>query len=159
MIAGAIDDIVADRETRTTPEADTIALYGVDMAANEEYGYQRAGCQHFLCLAADMGINVYVPPESDLLRPMPLYGVSESSHWMIKSTARRNELQSRLAGAQNMLAQATHDVAFLQGALDDLNYHMLTWGEDRTGFGASRALLAKSPLIQQSVSDELNMNK
>lgn len=153
MIAGAIDDIVGSRETRTEPEEDVIALYGVDMAANEEYGYQRAGCQHFLCLAADMGITVIVPPESDLMRPMPLYGVSESSQWMIKSTARKRELEGRMAQAQNLHAQATHDIAFLQGALDDLNYHMLTWGEDRVGFGTSRSLLAKSPLIQQAVFD------
>ena len=154
MIAGAIDDIMADRETRETDEQDVIALFGVDMAANEEYGYQRAGCQHFLCLAADLGIQVYVPPESDLLRPMPLYGISESSHWMIKATSRKRELEGRLANANNMLAQATHDIAFLQGALDDLNYHMLTWGEDRQGMGVSHELLAKSPLIRKVIDME-----
>ena len=54
-----------------------IALYGVDMAATSEYHDQRMGIQYFAMLAGSMGIEVGVPPESDCLRPAPLYGVSE----------------------------------------------------------------------------------
>lgn len=154
MISCAIEDILEERTKRTGDQIDEIALYGVDMAANEEYGYQRAGCQHFLLLAADLGIKVTVPPESDLLRPMPLYGICESSHWMIKNTARKGELQQRLAAAEQQLAVARDTAAAMRGALDDLQYQMLTWGEDRQGMGVSFDITAKSPKLRETVLAE-----
>lgn len=137
MITMAMEAIAASRSTRTAPEDDVIGLWGVDMAATEEYGYQRAGCHHFLGMANQMGIGVQVPPESDLLVPMPLYGLCESSHWHIKNLARKQELESRLANAQNTQAVMLQEVAFLKGALDDLKYQMDTWSETRHGVAPS----------------------
>lgn len=174
MLACAIEDILEQRNLRAAAakeaeasvecqwrpvdgEAiapDMIGLWGVDMAANEEYGYQRAGCQHFIDLATMLGIQVIVPPESDLLRPMPLYGIDESSHWMIKLTERKRELDGRLAQARQALEQAKQAVAFLEGAVDDMNYHMQTWGGDRDGFGVSPDILAQSPYIRQVLQRE-----
>lgn len=153
MIACAIEDILEARAKGAT-DPDEIALFGIDMAANEEYGYQRAGCQHFLLLAGDLGIKITVPPEADLLRPMPLYGICESSHWMIKNTVRKGELEARVAQSTAQLESAKHNLAFMQGALDDLNYQMLTWGEDRTGMGVSFDITAKSPAVRKTVIDE-----
>lgn len=107
--------------------AEKIALYGVDMAATEEYGYQRAGCQYFAMLAASLGIEVGTPPESDLLRPAPLYGVCEQSHQWIKTTARDRELKDRLARAENELKQKEMEVMFVRGAIDDLGYVQQTY--------------------------------
>lgn len=107
------------------------------MAATEEYGYQRAGCQHFIGMANQMGINIYVPPESDLLVPSPLYGLCESSHWHIKNLARQKELSIRLNNATNTMHSAIREEAFLRGALDDLKYQMDTWGETRQGMAPS----------------------
>ena len=160
MIACAIEDILEERAKVeaglhiTTGAQDEIALFGIDMAANEEYGYQRAGCQHFLLLAGDLGIKIVVPPEADLLRPMPLYGICESSHWMIKNTVRKGELEARVAQSTAQLESAKHNLAFMQGALDDLNYQMLTWGEDRAGMGVSFDITAKSPAVRKTVIEE-----
>lgn len=176
MIACAIEDILeartqrtetaaklqADPTIRTNPSAveyqepDTIGLWGVDMAANEEYGYQRAGCQHFLTLAATLGIHVAVPPESDLLRPMPLYGIQESSHWHIKNTARKIELETRLAQAKQLLADASRQIAFLEGALDDMNYQMLTWAESREGVGMHPLLLLETPIVKEKMREAVS---
>lgn len=154
MIACAIEDMLEARALGQRDE-EVIALFGVDMAANEEYGYQRAGCQHFLLLAADLGINIYVPPESDLLRPMPLYGIDESSHWMIKATARRNELNQRLANVRANKAALEREEIFLMGALDDQDYHMKTWGADREGMGTDFSILAQSPALRAEVLKSL----
>jgi len=157
MLACAMEDILEERAANPGAERDdAISLFGVDMAANEEYGYQRAGCQHFLLMAAELGIQIYVPPESDLLRPMPLYGICESSHWMIKGTVRRRELEARLAGAQQAAAQATQNVHFLSGALDDANYHLLTWGEDREGMGPSPLITSQSPRLRGLIREQLS---
>lgn len=131
MFALAIDAIEAEREEQTKkgePHSNSsIGLWGVDMAATEEYGYQRAGCQYFAMIAKAKWIEVGVPPESDLLRPPPLYGISEVDHARIKITARRRELQQRLASAQHQAEQFRTETMFLQGALDDLSWNENTW--------------------------------
>lgn len=104
-----------------------IALYGVDMVAESEYGYQRAGCQYFAMLAKALGIEVGVPHESDLFRPSPLYGLSETSHARIKIMARRRELEMRVQAAQEAQQKALHEALFLRGALDDLKWAEDTW--------------------------------
>ncbi len=141
---------------RTTTK--TFVAEGLASHNTEEYGYQRAGCQHFLLIAADLGIKVTVPPESDLLRPMPLYGINESSHWMIKFTIRRQEHEARIAQANQQFEASKHNMAFMQGALDELNYQMQTWGEDRVGLGVDPAIMAQMPRVraaalQQHIQD------
>lgn len=114
-------------ETDANDSDDTIGLWGVDMAATEEYGDQRAGCQFFILEALRRGITVYVPPESCLLRPKPVYGLSEWTHDYIKSTARMRELNQRKQTAQATLAEASNQLTFLNGATDNLNYFINTW--------------------------------
>ena len=121
-----IQDWRAKREPTTDP-VDEIGLWGVDMAANEEWGYQRAGCQFFIQEAQRRGINVVLPPESDLGQPSPMYGISEWSNAHIKGTARMRELNGRLADANNRAAAAQQEVMFLRGALDNLDYMLKTW--------------------------------
>lgn len=122
MMALAILEIEAKGE----PD-NVIGFWGVDMAATEEYGYQRAGCQFFILEALRRGIGVYVPPESDLLRPMPVYGISEWDHTYIKATARMRELNSRRQQHQAEVEQATKALMFISGACDDLDYFVKTW--------------------------------
>jgi hypothetical protein len=105
----------------------TIALFGVDMAATTEYEMQRAGVQYFAMLAAAQGIEVGVPPESDVLRPAPLYGICEGSHVWIKQRARNIELNQRMQEAQKLVRENTEAISFLQGALDDQDWNLHSW--------------------------------
>ena len=123
MLAHAIDVIVA----AGTPVGSKIGMWGVDMAATEEYEAQRAGCHYFSIIARQRGIEVGVPPTSDLFRPRFLYGLDEHTHAFVKIRAREQELQQRLAGAEQGLQQRVQEVSFLKGALDDLGYFKLTW--------------------------------
>ena len=107
--------------------ATSIGLWGVDMAANEEYYSQKMGCIWFAQIAQSLGIEVGVPPESDLFTPPPLYGVCETSHSWIKHTARARELQARLNDAEIRANQAKEEVMFLKGAVDDLKWSQTTW--------------------------------
>jgi hypothetical protein len=109
------------------PGIQEIGLFGVDMSATEEYGYQRAGCHYFVTLAMQRGVRITVPPESDLLLPKPLYGIGESHPMMVKLTARMRELDSRIAGATQRFEQAKQELQFLSGARDDCNYQVQTW--------------------------------
>ena len=101
-----------------------IALYGVDMASASEYYDQRLGCQYFAMVAASLGIEVGVPPESDLLRPAPLYGACEHNHLWIKETSRARELAGRQSQAQQEYDKLGAEINFLKGALDDQDWHL-----------------------------------
>ena len=131
MFAQAIEDIEKERAQEIASGApishSAIALFGVDMSATEEYGYQRAGCQFFALLARSKGIEVGIPPESDLLRPPPLYGICETSHAWIKNVARIREVDARLAQAHAKLSQTTQEIQFLNGSKDDMTWQMNTW--------------------------------
>lgn len=132
MMAHAIE--VIEKEG-ADPKLCKIGLWGVDMAANEEYEAQRAGLHYFALIAAQKGIEVGVPPESDLFRPRFLYGVDEITHFHIKLRARREELIQRKVAAEQMAAAKTHEAAFLTGALDDLNYCFHTWPDKESTLG------------------------
>lgn len=52
-------------------KADEIAIYGVDMQGDDEYGYQKPNIEYLLGLAEGRGIKVTVPEESPLLKFNP----------------------------------------------------------------------------------------
>jgi len=51
-----------------------IGIWGVDMADDSEYTYQRWGAEYLIGFARGLGIDVYVPPESSLNRANFIYG-------------------------------------------------------------------------------------
>jgi hypothetical protein len=108
-------------------KAKSIGLWGVDMAASEEYFSQKMGCIWFAQLAANLGIEVGVSPYSDLFTPPPLYGVCETTHPWIKTTMRTNELKQRLGDAERRFEEAKQEIHFLKGAVDDVAYTQMTW--------------------------------
>ncbi|HUV52099.1 MAG TPA: hypothetical protein VMW64_03390, partial [Dehalococcoidia bacterium] len=117
--------------------ADHIALWGVDMAAQTEYMDQKMGCQYFATLAKAQGIQIGVPPESDLFRPQPLYGVCQSQHSWIKNQTKRVEYEERIRQAESIVAAHSDEIQFLRGAKEDLDYHQKTWfGQDESNYTA-----------------------
>jgi hypothetical protein len=104
-----------------------IGLWGVDMSASEEYGYQRAGCHYFIQRARERGIDVYAPPQSDILQGVPLYGIKEQWPMFHKMQVRRKELQDRKAKADSAIENASRDSDLLRGAIDDMQYMENTW--------------------------------
>ena len=156
MMALAIEGILAERDqfpANGQPlEKSAIGLYGVDMSATEEYGYQRAGCQYFCQIANNLDINIIVPPESDLLRPMPLYGICESTDYWIKQTERSRELATRLAMHTQQAEQHQRQIHFLNGAIDDQKYQMQTW-HPHESIATHVDLWAASPHIKKPTTE------
>jgi hypothetical protein len=139
MMAEAIERCIATG----SPEQCKIGLWGVDMAANEEYEAQRSGCHFFSHIAQQHRIEVGVPPESDLFRPRFLYGFDENTHAFVKIRARRVELEQRLMAAEQMFEAKKQEMYFVKGALDDLNYCFNTWPDKSTRLGP--------PVIETSI--------
>lgn len=62
---------------------DEIGLYGVEMAMGSEYEHQRPGVKHLIHLARDSGIDVHIPPRSELSSVAMSYPSNyESNHAM-----------------------------------------------------------------------------
>ena len=118
---------VDQAELEKPDDDDVIGMWGVDMAATEEYGYQRPGCQFFILEALRRGIGFYLPPESDLMRPMPVYGISEWDHNYIKLTSRARELNGKGQNLTQQMEAAKLEHIVLQGQMQALNQFVHTW--------------------------------
>lgn len=108
------------------PSEDVLAFFGVDMAAHEEWSYQRPGCHHFIVEAVNRNIGIYVPPESCLLIPMPIYGLCEWEHKYIKMTQRSREVNARKNELQNLISQYTQQLSAVSGEAVNLDYYVNT---------------------------------
>lgn len=106
---------------------ETIGLWGVDMSAASEYEYQRSGCHYFIQRAREIGIDIVVPPESDLLEPPPAYGYCMRNRMWRKLDARRKELRGRYDALRSSRQAGAMEETLLTGALDDLEYMIKTF--------------------------------
>ena len=109
---------------------DEIGLWGVDMAAGEEWGPQKDGCLALIHVARSVGIKVTTPPESDLLRPVPLYGFREADPMFIKLSRRMEELTGQLNKAEAEYQDAERRRWYYKGALEDAMHVRQTWVGD-----------------------------
>ena len=108
--------------------AKEIALYGIDMASRDEYILQRPGAYHFFNEGKKRGIKMSAPYESDIMQPPALYGFSEVTPFGRKILARTNEIKERLNGMRTQRDGLNHQITYLEGALEDLDYVASIWG-------------------------------
>lgn len=109
-----------------------IALFGIDMASKDEYIQQRPGGHYFMQKAAERGIKVSVPFESDLAQPPALYGYSDSTPYGRKLHVRDKEIKDRVNGMKAERDKLTHSITYLEGALEDVDYWKSVWGGVQT---------------------------
>ena len=100
--------------------ATEIHLYGVDMAADDEYGAQRPSCEFILGVAAGRGIKLHIPKVSDLLKCRHLYAFEESDGFDAKVVARRAEISQRLHHAKHEMEMQGRSHAAATAALGEL---------------------------------------
>ena len=89
-------------------EPKKIALYGIDMKSDEEYGYQRPNCEWMIGLAEGRGIEIVLPDTSALVNSdgaCVLYGspddpkgqYAEVEHWL---SERVKKIDAEIGGLQ-----------------------------------------------------------
>lgn len=102
-----------------------IGIYGVDMAQDSEYEYQRPSCEYYIGLARGAGIQIYIPPDSDLCKAPYLYGweTEEAHHLKVKLKARLKELEGRLNQVSQQQGQINDARNQLIGAIEDCKYN------------------------------------
>jgi len=106
---------------------ETIDLYGVDMAQDEEHMKQRPSVEYFVGLARGMGINVRIPIESDLTNTAKLYAFDKDTGIRVKLKARIKELEQRINQYQAQVNQLNTAINNLNGAKQDCEYWLNVW--------------------------------
>jgi hypothetical protein len=124
-----------------------IALYGIDMASRDEYVQQRPGFYFFRYVAALRGIKVTAPHESDIMQSPPLYAYVDSTPFGRKIMARRQEVGGRINGMTAERDKLNHNITYLQGALEDLDYFSSIWSGVSNDMGK---LMHQNAQLQQA---------
>lgn len=136
MLALAIQELTP--LVGTAGEQPELAVYGVDMAQDQEdavggageYAAQRPSCEYFLGIAVGRGIRVTIPKTSDLLASRSLYGYdTDSGQFREKWRARTAELQQRVTNKEQEANRATLETHYLRGALESQRYYRQWAGE------------------------------
>jgi hypothetical protein len=112
--------------TKSPDEEKILGFWGIDMAASDEYDFQRAGCHFFIWVARNRGIDVVAPGESDILNPYPLYGYQEQTAMWRKLNARGDELDGRIGYLNKEIQRMQNEQLVLRGAREGVDYAM-TW--------------------------------
>lgn len=116
---------------------DIIHLYGVDMAVGSEYEHQRPSCEFWVGICKGLGIELYIPEQSDLLKTMAVYGRGRKQDaFMKKMFDRRAYQQNQVAGIDTMIKQRQDEIQRLaatkfqyQGSLADIEQTLKVWGQ------------------------------
>lgn len=106
-----------------------ISIFGVDMCVADEYACQRPSCEYFIGYAEGLGIKVYLPDQSDLLKTPFLYGFEDEKQDFMRAKllARKQELEQKKAEFQQQANQATAAINTYDGALQDIEYILGVW--------------------------------
>lgn len=128
-----------------------IGLYGVDMAQDTEYAEQRPCVEYLIGLARGRGIEVTVPPTSDILKSVAQYGYEsqggefvrklvertgwlqkEHTNWQTQRASLEKQMKDRTADLQGQYdtqrTQMDKNLAQIEGAIDDCRYWKRSWG-------------------------------
>lgn len=106
---------------------DELGIFGVDMAAAQEYyTMQKGGLIYWIERAQALGIKVTIPHESCLGMPTPLYGYSESSRFGRRMNVLHNLTTVSMQNLQQQQQNISQQIAFHQGALESQAYFMRT---------------------------------
>lgn len=158
-----------------------IHVYGVDMAQDTEYKEQRPGCEYLIGLARGMGIEVYVPPTSDLMKAVGQYAfggggefslkIVERMEWLHRERntiiARANQLEAEYtqkagglkAEYETRKAEFLRNIHQLEGAIDDNVYWKRSWavgGSNAPGAAAPHPDRGEAKLEQPPAGDSNN---
>lgn len=127
MLAMAIEELAP---RAAAGERVAIGMFGVDMSATEEYAYQRPACQHFLGMAKALGIDIMLPPESDLMQPTTTYGLGEHSPRHVKFRERLMELEQLKQNLSQTAQNAAMSLKSVEGQILAFNYMLSVWTDD-----------------------------
>lgn len=97
-----------------------ISVTGVDLATDQEYGWQRPSCEYWIGVAEGMGIKINIPSSSDLLKCTQLYGFESSNknrNWIKAQVGELSKRSQHFAQQQAQAQQAAHQAEIAQAEI------------------------------------------
>lgn len=110
-------DLPDGRKIRLCEKGTEIGLWGIDMAADTEFGSQRPSCEFWLGVAKSMGVPLYVPDDSELLKAPALYGFDTSHPLRVRLQSQLQSCREQTLQIQQQLAAAQQQAAVLEAQL------------------------------------------
>jgi len=106
-----------------------IHVYGVDMAVDTEYFWQRPSCEYFLGIARGIGVKIVLPDECDLLKTRFLYGFDDrmENKWIKKVDGMLASMQMRLNNAAQKKKVTSQQCEQYVGAIQAANEMKKIW--------------------------------
>jgi len=102
-----------------------IGVWGVNMAANEEYGFQRPACEYWLGIAEANGIKVTVYGEnSAVLKCHTVYGFDREWVFMREARTRKKQLEIGEKELNQKVEEIKQHYWQQQGALKDVDWFL-----------------------------------
>ncbi len=111
MLAEAIDQNPAE-----------IAIYGINMAADEEYAHQKPSLSYLIGWAKAQGIKITIPSSSELMALTHMYGVEAPPRFLSSLAQRKHEVNQALAVAKSQLLTSQLQIANAEGAANQLQW-------------------------------------
>jgi len=108
------------RRIRLCEKGTEIGLWGVDMAADTEFGSQRPSCEFWLGVGKSMGVPLYIPDDSELLKAPALYGFDTSHPMRVRWQSQLQSCKEQTIQIQQQIAAHQQQTAMLEAQL-----HML----------------------------------
>lgn len=101
-------------------KVDELAIYGVDMSHESEYAWQRPNVEYWIGRLEESGCSVTVPDQSDLVKHTWRYGYESGTPMYTNLSARRLELEQRIAGAEQRVEVNLKHAAGMMAAHGEL---------------------------------------
>ena len=127
----------------------TIDIYGVNMSQDTEYRHQKANVEYFLGICRGRGIEVNLPPTSDLLAATHQYGYGSDNGLRAALLERKKEFEGRGAKfAQEIeqhhaeIRQLRVEVGVINGAIQQTEWMLQRCVADHTSMTPDLAEIA-----------------
>jgi hypothetical protein len=128
-----------------------IHVYGVDMAHDTEYRFQRSNTEYLIGLARGRGITVYIPSSSDLLKATHMYGLQDDQGFRARLIERRTYFINQIKGAQQKMQEIQHKTLIWEGARQNLEWLLQSYCVvDGGSFKSENSPLEPGEVVPQS---------
>ena len=118
MLAWALESF------KQTGKPNHIALFGVHMAAREEYTEQRPCCEYWLGQLEGAGVDVFMAPGGTILTSNGLYAYEGYNPAIPKLRERLNGMHAGSEQCRQELERWTHQKWKQEGAISEIEYWM-----------------------------------
>lgn len=116
-------------------QPEEIAVYGIDLASDEEYAYQRPNAEYLLGIARALGIKITIPWQSALLTAQWVYGKERPP----EQDPMVEYFKNRLTGYDKQISDMKADIFTLNGAKHEIETFLQAYKvRDRGALGGGR---------------------